>query len=334
MASTLATSSRPMLHWMTSVAKLAPAFLTLGLFAACVSAPAATTEKAAIADTKPAPVTTQNWSHATISVTDIDRTAKFFREIGKYETVWRGQMGWDEREALGLPEGASAEEVWLRAPGAAHSLLRIVDFDNAGPQVPTRPGARAWDTGCYWSIMVRAKGLEAVYNDAVAMGWWSQTPITQIDFGGVTINIIVLQGPDGVQVQAYERVGGAVPEGFTPFERISQPFNIMQMSKNRDAAEDFMVNVLGFETFFAGPPHVDEAPSFMPLGIPKNLTTTVPYKAGIFYPQKSEYGRMEYIEIDGLDGHDFSSRCTAPNLGILAVSYPVEDVDAAFDVVD
>ncbi|MEO1189074.1 MAG: hypothetical protein AAFW60_08370, partial [Pseudomonadota bacterium] len=75
--------------------------------------------------------------------------------------------------------------------------------------------------------------------------------------------------------------------------------------------------------------------TLMPLGIPQNLTTSVPYKAGIFTPQtQTLYGRMEYIEIDGLDGFDYADRCKAPNLGWLSVTYPVESIDAAKAMVE
>ncbi len=67
----------------------------------------------------------------------------------------------------------------------------------------------------------------------------------------------------------------------------------------------------------------------MPLGIPRNLTTEVRYRAGIVYPIEGEVGRMETIEIMDLDGHDYASRCHAPNLGILAVRFPVDDIDKA-----
>ena len=38
---------------------------------------------------------------------------------------------------------------------------------------------------------------------------------------------------------------------------------------------------------------------------------------------------METIEIMDLDGHDYADRCNAPNLGILAVRFPVDDIDRA-----
>lgn len=281
------------------------------------------------AATRPAPITTEAWSHATVSVTDLDRTAEFFRKLGGYQTIRQGPLGSDELALLDLPGGASAEDLWLRAPGADHSLIRLIRFDNAGEKIPTRPGAHAWDTGCFWSIMVRVKDMESVYKDAVSMGWWTETPITYLEFGPSKLHVVVFKGPDGVQVQGYERLESPVPEGFTPFDRVSQPFNIMQMTRDREAARHLMVDILGFDTFWFGPPYTDPEPTFMPLGIPRNLTTSVPYKAGIFYPVPSEYGRMEYIEIEGLEGHDFADRCHAPNLGTLSVSYPVMDPDLA-----
>lgn len=266
---------------------------------------------------------------ATASVTDLDRTARFFREIGGYETLWQGQLDPAEISALGLGDLASAEAVILAAPGSRHGRVRLVRFDNAGRKVPTRPGARAWDTGCIWSLMVRARDMEAIYDDAVAMGWWTQTPITDLTFGDSQLRVVVFQGPDGLQVQAYERLSPPLPEAFGPFERISQPFNIMQMSRDREAARVLMEEVLGFGRFWYGAPYTDPEPTFMPLGIPRNLTTSVPYKAAIFEPSSGEFGRMEYIEIDGLDGHDHAERCAAPNLGWLSVTYPVVDAVAA-----
>ena len=267
---------------------------------------------------------------ATASVSDIDRTARFFREIAGYETVYRGPLDASEIAALELREGASGEVMTLRAPGSDAGYVRLIRFDNAGRKVPTRPGARAWDTGCIWSFMVRAYDIERVYDDAIALGWGTETQIAPLSFNGSELSIVVFKGPDGLQVQAYERLNRPIPDGFTPFERLSRPFNIMQMTRDREAVRVLMEDVLGFRRVWYGPPYVDTEPVLMPLGIPQNLTTSVPYMAGIFSPQtQTLYGRMEYIEIDGLDGFDYADRCRAPNLGWLSVTYPVNSVDEA-----
>ncbi len=279
-----------------------------------------------------APVTSTPWVMATAIVSDIPRTAQFFLEIGGYERVAEGPIGAAELSAYGLPPGAAGQALVLRAPNSVGGLVRLVQFENAGKQEPMRPGSRAWDTGCYWSLMVRANDMESIYSEAVRMGWWTHTPITDLEFGGSVLKVVVFQGPDGLQIQAYERISPPL-EGFTPFSRISQPFNIMQMTADREAARQFSEDVLGFDRFWFGPPYVDEKPTDMPLGIPRNLTTEIPYKAGIFYPVPSEFGRMEYIEIKGLEGRDYSDRCHAPNLGWLSVTYEVDDVQAAKDMI-
>jgi catechol 2,3-dioxygenase-like lactoylglutathione lyase family enzyme len=120
-----------------------------------------------------------------------------------------------------------------------------------------------------------------------------------------------------------------LPAAFGDFERISQPFNIMQMVRDREAMRRLAEDVFGFERFWFGPPYVEKTPTPMPLGIPTNLTTSVPYRAGIFYPKPDEFGRLEAIQIDGLKGNDYADRCGAPNLGWLSVSYPVANADAA-----
>jgi catechol 2,3-dioxygenase-like lactoylglutathione lyase family enzyme len=157
------------------------------------------------------------------------------------------------------------------------------------------------------------------------MGWWTETPITDLEFGTSKLKVVVYRGPDGVQVQGYERLEPPLPEAIGPFERLSKPFNMMQMVRDRDASYDFYTQLLGFHTFYKGKPYLATEPEFMPLGIPRNLTTEIPYRAGIVSPVPGEFGRMETIEIMGLEGRDHAKRCHAPNLGILAVRFPVED---------
>jgi hypothetical protein len=51
------------------------------------------------------------------------------------------------------------------------------------------------------------------------------------------------------------------------------------------------------------------------------------------FPTPSEVGRMEFIEFMDLEGRDYSDRCLPPNLGILAIRYPVTDVTRAAQIV-
>ena len=114
---------------------------------------------------------------------------------------------------------------------------------------------------------------------------------------------------------------------------MTAPFNMMQMVADRDVAYDFFTQTLGFDTFYKGKPYTAKTPTPTPIGIPLSLTTSVPYRAGIVYPVEGEFGRMEMIEVMGLDGFDYSDQCEAPNLGILAVRYPVANIALAKSLV-
>ena len=274
------------------------------------------------------PVTREVWREAVVSVSDIEQTARFFREIAGYQEKWRGPLSPSAAAAWGLGDGAGGEALLLGPENASDGLLRLVRFDNAGEKRPTRPGARAWDTGCYFSLMARAKDLHAIYDDAIAMGWWTETPITYLEFGASKLNVVIFRGPDGVQVQAYERLAPPLPAEIPPFERLTGLFNIMQMVRNRDASYKFFTQILGFDTFYHGKPYTAPLPKPTPLGIPLNLTTSARYRAAIVYPVAGEFGRMEMIEMMDLTGNDYAERCRAPNLGILAVRYPVDDAQA------
>ena len=194
-----------------------------------------------------------------------------------------------------------------------------------------RPGSRAWDTGCYFSMMVRMKNMPEIYRQAIDLGWWTETPIATVSFRGSELLVAIYRGPDGVQVQGYERLKPPLPDSIPAFETISGPFNMMQMVSDRDATHDFFTGVLGFGSYYKGEPFLAPEPTPTPLGIPLSLTTTVPYRAGIVETRPGEFGRMEYIEVMGMSGFDYSDRCRAPNLGTLAVRFEVEDAAAARD---
>ena len=264
---------------------------------------------------KPASLITAPWDEVVISVPDMEDVSRLFVEIGDFETVKK------------------TDDTWvLRAKGSDSGYVRLVKNTNPNA-VPARPlDATAWDSGCYWSVMMRAKDIESIIADAKPLGWEPLTDIAFLEFGPSQLHIVVLRHQvTGAQVQLYERLTTPLPEGFTPFERLSRPFNIMQMTKDRDAAYDFFQQDLGMDTFYYGRPSLSDEEEINPLGIPQQLTTTVPYKAAIVTPfEGAEYGRFEMIEVDGdaqgLKGRDFSNRCRRQNWGIIEVHYKVDDL--------
>ena len=281
---------------------------------------------AGVHNTTPDPITELPWQEAVISVTDLEKTAEFFKKIGGFKELYRGQSSKSSIKHYGLTADASAEELLLSAKGSDVGFIRLIRFDNTDTKKPMRPGSRAWDTGCYFSLMVRMKGLREIYDEAIEMGWWTETPVAEITFGESRLDVVIFKGPDGLQIQGYDRREPPLPESFPEFDRISQPFNIMQMIKNRENSRKFFVDLLGFDTFFYGVPFTAKEEAVTPLGIPLNLTTKTQYRTAIYYPIAGELGRVEMIEFMDIKGLDHSEKCHAPNLGLLSIKYSIEDM--------
>lgn len=275
-------------------------------------------------------ITDQPWQEVVISVRDLEGIEAFFTEIGKYDVLWRGFADKSEISFLGVSteinENVTAESLLLGHKKFPTGQIRLIKFNNAGKQKPMRPGGHAWDSGCYFSLMVRMKNIEKIYEDAIELGWWTETPITPLDFGASKLKVVIFRGPQGIQIQGYERLSPSLPETIPDFDILSAPFNIMQMVRNRNHSFKFFTEKLGFHTFYHGKPYVSKKPKPMPIGIPANITTQSRYVASIVSPKPGEFGRMEMIETMDLKGYDFSKNCVAPNYGILSVRFPVRDI--------
>ena len=266
------------------------------------------------------------WQEVMLSVRDLDQAARFFIEVGGFETLARGPMSESELAYWQLGSSASAEHLVLRAPGTDHGYLRFVRYQGV-EQRAVRVGARAWDTGGYFSIMMRAKELDRVYSDALALGWHAESEPVRFDFPPSVLANVVLKGPDGINIALYERLAPPL-DPFWEFKRISQPFNAMQMVADIAPADAFFTGLLGMSHFWADD-FLDPEPGPNNFGLPQNLTTQIPRRTRILSPSPGETGRLELMQFVGLDGRDLGDRAAPPNLGIMSVRYEVADADQA-----
>lgn len=264
------------------------------------------------------------WQEAVVSVAEFEPATRLFRHVGGWRLTGSGEIGRSELSYWKLGEEVGGTyELWC-APHANTGCIRFVRFTGAA-QEPIRPAARPWDTGGIYSVMVRSDDVPALYKEALDLGWWAESPPIRFQFGSSDLRNVVLTGPHGIHLAAYERI---TPE-FTAFPvgRISQGFNAMRMVRDRPAARDFYRDMLGFGVLFDSDSEPQE-PAFSNLSIPFNLTPTVKRAAAALQPSlPGETGRVEVMQIEGFAGRDHSSRAIPPNLGILSVRYPVGDLD-------
>ena len=265
------------------------------------------------------------WSEAVVSVTDISASAALFREVGGWHRTHAGKVAAAELDYWQLSRKARATfERWC-APGTDTGCIRFVRFTGVA-QRPVRLATRAWDTGGIYSIMVRSDNVPALFDAAIARGWWAESAPIRFTFGASDLRNVVLTGPHGINLAVYERVSPT----FTAFPvgRISQAFNSMRMVKSRPAARAFYERELGFALLFDSN-NEPATPAPSNFGIPLNLTPQIKRAAAALQPVSGlETGRIEVMQIEGFTGGDVSAYASPPNLGILSVRYPVKGLNA------
>lgn len=262
------------------------------------------------------------WSEAVVSVENIPAAARLFREVGGWRVTQRGKV---QRAELGywrLPVTVKGTFERLCAPRATSGCIRFVRFIGA-VQRPVRPAARPWDTGGIFSIMIRSDDADALFNQALELGWWAESEPINFDFGGSKLRNVVLTGPHGINIAVYQR--RSPPFTDFPVGRISQGFNAMRMVRDQKLALAWYREKLGFAMQFDAD-YLDPAPQVTNFSVPINLSTTIPRRAAVVYPLPGETGRMELMQFVGFEGRDFARQASPPNLGIISVRYPVRDL--------
>jgi catechol 2,3-dioxygenase-like lactoylglutathione lyase family enzyme len=264
------------------------------------------------------------WSEAVVSVEDIGEAKRLFIEVGNWRVTDKGKVARAELDYWKLPATVSAKFERICAPAVDTGCIRFVRFAGV-KQRPIRLATRAWDTGGIYSIMVRSDNVPALFDAAIKLGWWAESEPVRFTFGQSDLRNVVLTGPHGINLAVYERISPA----FTAFPvgRISQGFNSMRMVRDKPASRTFYEKLLGFSVVFDSAFEPAE-PAQSNFGIPLNYTPQIKRSAAALQPVAGETGRIELMQIDGFTGGDVSAFASPPNLGIISVRYPVEDLAA------
>jgi len=272
--------------------------------------------------------TGRGWQEALVSVRGFAPTRDFMVETAGYEVVDSGTLDPAWLQAWGLPHDASGAYELLASPGKSVGWVRLVRFDGVQPQL-IRPGAQVWDQGGLFSLMVRAEDAGEVMEAAHARGWSVFNQPQVFDFGGLIIKNVVVRLPDGANLAVYSRVDPPI-EGWDDLAGFSYPFNTMAMVHDIEAERVFFEDGLGFSPFWAGD-YIDPQEVDTNFALPDNLSDQIARRTAILQQRPGEDGRIELMEFVGLSGQDFSDRARPPNLGLLGVRVPVQDLNATLE---
>lgn len=265
----------------------------------------------------------EGWQEAVLSVTDLNQWRVQLEDIAGWTVLGKTSVDSQHLANWSLDPNLSAKSVVLFNKGEKQGLVRLVQFLEL-EQVQIRSSAQPWDTGGFFSLLIRSRGVEKNFQLARKYQWTGYNDPVVLHLGpNRRIRNAVFRGPDGINFGVYERMVPDLP-GWPNIKKMSRPFNAMQIVKDRDVSVAFYKDVLGFKTIHLGnsPAKSVDSNNF---GLPSNLVTSTALKSAIMHPTGGETGRVEFIQWGGLSGRDLTSRAVAPNLGILTLRFPVSD---------
>ncbi|WP_296719940.1 VOC family protein [Erythrobacter sp.] len=266
------------------------------------------------------------WTEAIVSVSDLEQSSQWLVEDGGWRIVAKGAINRAELDYWHLPASVSGAFLKICAPETRAGCIRYVRFDGAKGQRPIRLAARPWDTGGIFSVMLRSDDTQALFDAAIARGWWAESQPYAFSFAGSDLLNVVIRGPHGVNYALYQR--NSPP--FTGFRvgRLSQAFNTMRMVRDQPASVAWYRDRLGLKTLFDAP-FTDPEPRANNFSVPANLATKLVRRAAVVQPVlPGEDGRIELMQFEGFEGRDYAVHASPPNLGIISVRYSVRDLSA------
>lgn len=273
------------------------------------------------------------WKEAITNVSDLDKWCDLADRVCGWTMAHRGAVDSRALKAWNLSSNVTGEEALFHCGDEAQGFVRFIKLGGVEAPLRIRAGAASWETGGIFSLMVRSKDLNKVHRAALDAGWTSIADPVSFEYGGRILSNVILRGPDGVCFGMYERVQPPL-EGWDHIRMISQPFNCMQIVRDRNASHDFHRDALGF-TAYVYNSHTSPEPKESQFGHPRNMTTEIKTHAAIMHPRgipdepERQNGRVELIQWDGIEGRDLASRAQIPNLGHIGLRWAVADVEAS-----
>ena len=268
----------------------------------------------------------KGWNEQVISVRDEQAMADFYTSTLGWERRAEGDVDRAQLTAWGLPEGASAHFVLVANPGSDRGFVRIVSFKGV-TQRRIREHDAFWDTGGIFNMNIRVADMAKTSAKVTDAGWQAVSEPVRFTFGPFTVEEWIPRHPDGVRIAFIQRVAPPL-EGWPNLVTTSRSFNSTQIVADLDRALAFYQGVLGFETYIEtrGP---SPEPGESVIGLSREAMMDITREVKIVNP--SGYGNdgsIELLEFEGYSGRNFADYSRPPNLGNLALRFPVPDVDA------
>lgn len=275
----------------------------------------------------------QGFSESVAVVRNVDATAEEFCRLSGWHEALRCDSSSGLLQAWGLPPEAQGRECLLLPLGEKRGGLRLVELSGVGSQTEMRPNPQSWDTGGYLDLNARVEDMPRRRAEFCASGWHGTSDPVTWQFGDKQVCEWLTLNADGIALALIERLdpplpSGSVPGGFGPL------FNSTQVVRNMEESLAFYERVLGFSKLMHICQPLMPEPAENVLGIPHNLVCILDSEIAILSPGNEMVGSIELIKMHGLEGRDFSENARPPNLGLLALRFPVSSISELRDTLE
>jgi len=271
---------------------------------------------------------------AVVSVFDIERLVRPLVEVCGYIEQALPDAPGEQFAAWGLPPECERIEQRLLVPGPSDAFgsdgrgaLRLVRFHGVEEQKVMRSSQRSWDTGGIFDVDMFSVDVDSIYRGLQRHGWTALGEPVDYSEAQFSVRQVVAIGPDGLVLAIIQRhapfVNGLDPKGW-----LSPVFNSTQTVSDFDAAMRFYGEVLAFE--LRGEFTVEDVvePGANVLGLPLPHAKAAQRRLAMFKPEGPSLGGVEFIQNLDMQGRRCDADCVAPNVGILALRFEVEDAVA------
>lgn len=256
-------------------------------------------------------------SVATVGVTDLEASVRFYRSLLQWEVVATGEVGGPGLEALWrMPPGLAGRVVVLGAPGLRLGRVRLVEWDEPGELV--RDPLRNQDFGHY-ALNFRVADLQEVWERLEAIGGSARSrPNTWVVAEGILAHDSLCYDPDSITCDVFELPdeGPLGPLG----DRPSSELQTMAIRPSDMAATTAFYTGLGYEVWYDH--KTDGIEGF--LHLPQGTTL---HNVNLHMPSICRNARVELAAYLGYPGVNVADRAVPPNIGVMSISFETDDFD-------
>lgn len=258
-------------------------------------------------------------------VPDAELAAQFYVSNAGWEIKNKAPVDKKLKQLWQLPEKARIKQILVGNIGEERGYVRLIEIQNVA-QKAIRANTQSWDTGGIFDVNVRVTDMAKKSAELQQSGWFSTTPPQQFTFGPFVVKEWITKDVNGVAFALIERLQPTL-EGWPNLKAFSRVFNSTQVVKDVAVSRHFYEKILGFKPYLE---HKGASKVAGPniLGLPHNLTTQIERSVYILHPEGKNEGSVEVLQFHGATGEDRSHLASPPNLGIVTLRFPTNNLKA------